>query len=57
MTEQRKEEKDNEFKNGAEGHETTVRTSKTELTNGNQQIQSLKEKKVNVYLCITLPSV
>ena len=57
MIEERKEEKDNEFKNGREGYETTLRTLETELTDGNQQIQSLKEEKVNVYLCITLPGV
>ena len=50
MIEQTKEEKDNEF----EGHETTVRTLKTELTDGNQQIQRLKEERVIVYMCITL---
>ena len=52
--EQMKEEKDNEIKNITEKYETTVSKLKTELNDGNLQIQSFRAEKVNVYLCNTL---
>ena len=55
--EQMKEQKDNEIRNITEKYETAVMKLKTELSDGSKQIQNLRAEKVNVYLCITLPSV
>ena len=54
---QMKEEKDNEIRNITEKYEKAVMKLKTELSDGSKQIQILRAEKVNVYLCITLPSV
>ena len=47
--EQMKEEKDNEIMNITEKYQTKIRTLKTELNDGSQQIESLRAEKVNVY--------
>ena len=54
---QMKKEKDNEIRNITEKYETAVMKLKTELNDGNLQIQSLRAEKVNVYLCNTLQSI
>ena len=44
-----KEEKHNEIMNITEKYEKKIRTLKTELNDGSQQIESLTAEKVNVY--------
>ena len=47
-----KEERDNDIQDITEMYETKVRTLKTELDDGSQQLQTLMDEKVNLSSCI-----